>query len=92
MYHPFCLVFFLLKRPEKFNGLLQRLRFLEAHELVSSNFNSANQLLAKLSGNIQRILGFEYPLNECQLTGMLVNIASCRPSPCFHSEFGWSAC
>ena len=84
--------FLLLKRPEKFNGLLQRLRFLEAHELVSSNFNSANQLLAKLSGNIQRILGFEYPLNECQLTGMLVNIASCKPWPCFHSEFGWSAC
>ena len=84
--------FLLLKRPEKFNGLLQRLRFLEAHELVSSNFNSANQLLAKLSGNIQRVLGFECPLNKRQLTGMLVNIASCKPSPCFNSEFGRSAC
>ncbi|KAK4582106.1 hypothetical protein RGQ29_025323 [Quercus rubra] len=81
-----------LNMPEKFNGLLQRLRFLEAHELVSSNFNSANQLLAKLSGNIQRVLGFECPLNKRQLTGMLVNIASCKPSPCFNSEFGRSAC
>jgi hypothetical protein len=84
--------FLLLKRPEKFNGLLQRLRFLEAHELASSNFNSAYQLLAKLSGNIQRVLDFEYQLNKRQLVGMLVNIASCKPLPHFHSEFDRSAC
>ena len=40
----------------------------------------------------QRVLGFECPLNKRQLTGMLVNIASCKPSPCFNSEFGRSAC
>lgn len=81
-----------LNMPEKFNGLLQRLRFLEAHELASSNFNSAYQLLAKLSGNIQRVLDFEYQLNKRQLVGMLVNIASCKPLPHFHSEFDRSAC
>lgn len=75
-----------------FNGLLQRLQFLEASELVSPHLNSANQLLAKLSANIQRAMGFQYQLNRSQLIGLLLDIASCKPVSCFHSQFGQSAC
>ncbi|KAG2691201.1 hypothetical protein I3760_09G225700 [Carya illinoinensis] len=81
-----------LNMPVNFNGLLQRLQFLEASELVSPHLNSANQLLAKLSANIQRAMGFQYQLNRSQLIGLLLDIASCKPVSCFHSQFGQSAC
>jgi hypothetical protein len=91
MYHPF-LLFLLPERPERFNGLLQRLWFLEANELLSPDLNSANQLLAKLSANIHRVLGFQYQLDKRHIIGMLVDIPSCKPAPCFHSGFSRSAC
>lgn len=75
-----------------FNGLLQRLKFLEAGEMVSPHLNSTNQISAKLSANIQRVMGFEYQLNRSQLIGLLVDIASCKPVSCIHSQFGQSAC
>ncbi|KAB1224692.1 Mediator of RNA polymerase II transcription subunit 33A [Morella rubra] len=81
-----------LNMPEKFNGLLQRLQFLEANELVYPHLDSGNKLLAKLSANIQKALGFEYQLNKRQLIGMLVDIGSRKPVSCLNPEFGQSAC
>lgn len=60
--------------------------------MVSPDLNSANQLLAKLSVNIQMVLGFEYHLNKRHIIGMLIDIPSCKPASCFHSEFSRSAC
>ncbi|XP_024186515.1 mediator of RNA polymerase II transcription subunit 33A isoform X1 [Rosa chinensis] len=81
-----------LNMPEKFNGLLQRLRFLEARQFASSDLNSAVQLLARLSVQLQRVLGFEYQLNKRQLIGVLLDIGSQKPPFHFNSGFGPSTC
>ncbi|KAF8397078.1 hypothetical protein HHK36_015985 [Tetracentron sinense] len=70
-----------LNMPEKFNGLLQRMQFLEAHKL-SSNLKSASHLLVRLSANIQRAMDLEYQLNKRQLIGVLIDIRSCSLSSC----------
>ncbi|OUZ99643.1 hypothetical protein BVC80_9061g76 [Macleaya cordata] len=75
-----------LNMPEKFNGLLQRLQFMEANKLVSSNLKSASQLLVRLSANIQRVLGFQNQVNKRQLIGALIDIGSCSSTSC--SNFG----
>lgn len=79
-------------RPGKFNGLLQRMQFLEAHKLASQSLKSAYQLLAKLSANIWRAMGFQYQLNKHQLIGKLIDIRSCKPAPFCNSESGRLAC
>ncbi|XP_042476900.1 mediator of RNA polymerase II transcription subunit 33A-like [Macadamia integrifolia] len=66
-----------LNMAEKFNGLLQRIQFLEAHKSVSSNLKSASELLVRLSANIERALGLEYQLNKRQLIGVMIGIGSC---------------
>ncbi|XP_059641819.1 mediator of RNA polymerase II transcription subunit 33A-like isoform X2 [Cornus florida] len=68
------------------------MHILEAHKLASPNLKSANQFLVKLSANIQRALDFECQLNKHQLTGMLIDIGSCKPSPCCDSGSGRFAC
>ncbi|KAK9291133.1 hypothetical protein L1049_009321 [Liquidambar formosana] len=78
--------------PEKFNGLLQRIQFFEAHKMTSSNLKSANQLLVRLTANIQRVLGFEYQLNKRQLIGMLIDIGSHQSVSHHNFEAGLSAC
>lgn len=83
---------FCFYRPEKFDGLLQRLRFLEANKLASSKLKSANQLLATLWANVQKVVGYDYQLNKRRLIGMLVDSKSLRPMSCCNSESGLSAC
>ncbi|XP_015897774.3 mediator of RNA polymerase II transcription subunit 33A [Ziziphus jujuba] len=81
-----------LNMPEKFNGLLQRVQFLKAHQLASSDLKPRIQLLAKFLANIQRVLGFEYRLNRHKLIGMLINVGSHKPVSHCDSESGKSAC
>ncbi|XP_057971679.1 mediator of RNA polymerase II transcription subunit 33A-like [Malania oleifera] len=81
-----------LNMPEKFDGLLQRMRFLEAHKFTSSNVNSANQLLVRLCANIHGVVGFEYQLNKHQLIGMLIDIGSSKSAFRCNLEAGQSAC
>ncbi|KAF7144271.1 hypothetical protein RHSIM_Rhsim05G0234500 [Rhododendron simsii] len=79
-------------RPEKFDDLLQRMQFLEAHKQASPNLMSAYQLLVKLSANIQRAMGFQYQLHKHQLIGKLIEVRSCKPVPFCNSVSGWLAC
>ncbi|KAJ9185518.1 hypothetical protein P3X46_005145 [Hevea brasiliensis] len=81
-----------LNMPEIFNGLLQRLLFYKANKLVSSNMESANQLLERLSANIQRVYDFEYQLNRHQIIQMLVDIKPSKPISYCNSESGQSSC
>ncbi|XP_050382850.1 mediator of RNA polymerase II transcription subunit 33A-like [Argentina anserina] len=81
-----------LNMPENFKGLLQRLRFLEARQLPSSDLNSVGQLLARLSGNIMRVVGFEYQMNKHQLIGMLLDIGSQKPKFSCISGYGPFTC
>lgn len=60
--------------------------------MASSDLNTAVQLLARLSGNIQRVLGFEYQLNKRQLIGVLLDIGSQKPTFHCKSGFGPSTC
>ncbi|KAF9591887.1 hypothetical protein IFM89_009495 [Coptis chinensis] len=73
----------LLNMPEKFNGLLQRLQFLEANRLASLNIKSA---IARLFANIQRIRGLENHLNKRHLISILTDIGSCSSASC--NSFG----
>ncbi|KAJ4978294.1 hypothetical protein NE237_009074 [Protea cynaroides] len=66
-----------LNMADKFNGLLQRIQFLEAHKSVSANLKSASELLVRLSANVERALGLEYQLNKRQLIGVMIGIGSC---------------
>ncbi|KAF6172668.1 hypothetical protein GIB67_041991 [Kingdonia uniflora] len=81
-----------LNMPEKFNGLLQRLQFVEANKLVSSNLKAAHHLLARLSSNVTRALGLEYQLNKRQLIGMLINIGSFSSASSCNFGAGRAAC
>ncbi|KAK3018232.1 hypothetical protein RJ639_002766 [Escallonia herrerae] len=89
-WHDFLMTF--TDRPEKYDGLLQRMQLLEAHNLSHSNMASASQPLLKLSANIQRALVFECQSNKRQLIGMLTSIASRKPASCCASEAGRFAC
>uniref|UniRef100_A0A6V7QSZ3 Mediator of RNA polymerase II transcription subunit 33A n=1 Tax=Ananas comosus var. bracteatus TaxID=296719 RepID=A0A6V7QSZ3_ANACO len=62
-------------RPEKFNGLLQRLRFIEAHKSGSKSLVSANHIIDSLFANVQRAMNMEYQLNKRQLLGVLIDAA-----------------
>lgn len=66
-----------LNMPEKFDGLLQKLQFLEAINMTLPD-KSVNNLVARLSANIQRVLDFEYQLNKRQFIGMLIDTGSSR--------------
>ena len=79
-------------RPEKFNGLLQRMQFLEAHKVASPNLKSTHQLVVKLSASIRGAMDFEYHLNKRQFIGMLICIRSYKPALCCNSESGRFAC
>lgn len=68
------------------------MQFLEANTLVCSNLKSANQLLLRLSANIQSVLKFEYKFNKRQLIGMLINIGTCKSGSHCNYEAGLSAC
>ncbi|GFY82543.1 REF4-related 1 [Actinidia rufa] len=78
--------------PEKFNGLLQRMQFLEAHTLASPNLKPTHQLVVKLSASIRGAMDFEYHLNKRQFIGMLIYISSYKPALCCNSESGRFAC
>ncbi|KAB2621764.1 mediator of RNA polymerase II transcription subunit 33A-like [Pyrus ussuriensis x Pyrus communis] len=81
-----------LNMPEIFNGLLQRLRFLEGRHRASSDFRSAVEPLARLSANIQRVSGFKYQLNKHQLIGVLLDNGSQKPVFHCNSGFGHPTC
>ncbi|KAL5720764.1 hypothetical protein ACHQM5_013403 [Ranunculus cassubicifolius] len=76
----------LLNMPEKFNGLLQRLQFVEANRLTSSNITSASQVFARFSANIQQICLLENHLNKHHLISLLIDMGSCSWTSC--SNFG----
>lgn len=82
----------LFYRPEKFNGLLQRLWLFEANKLTSSNMKTANQLFERLSANIQRVCHFEYQLNKRQLIGLLIDTEPCKLTSYCNAKSGQSAC
>ncbi|XP_021281710.1 mediator of RNA polymerase II transcription subunit 33A-like [Herrania umbratica] len=81
-----------LNMPEKFNGLLQRLHFLEANQSACSSLKSTNQILARLLANIKRIPSLEYQFKKHRLIRMLVDIGSCKSVSCCNFGFGQSAC
>ncbi|KAK2631064.1 hypothetical protein EUGRSUZ_L03465 [Eucalyptus grandis] len=74
-----------MNMPDKFNGLLQRLQFLETCELPSPNLISAKEVLARLSSNIHKVLAFESDLRR-SFIGMFLNIRSIKSVPCSDSE------
>ncbi|XP_028764479.1 mediator of RNA polymerase II transcription subunit 33A isoform X2 [Neltuma alba] len=83
----------LLNMPEKFNCLLQRIRFLESPELPCSELKLANPVLTKVLSNIHRVSDFEFHLDKNRLVGILVDVGSfnsllrcnysSRQSPCW---------
>ncbi|GLU17803.1 hypothetical protein SLE2022_341560 [Rubroshorea leprosula] len=81
-----------LNMPEKFDGLLQRLQFLEGNNLAFSKSKSARQFLARLSGNIQKVPSLEYQLKKQQLIRMLVNLGSNNPVSRCNFGSGPSGC
>lgn len=81
-----------LNMPEMFNGLLQRLQFLEAHKSNSPNLKSSSQLLVRLSANVQRAMHGEYKLNKRQIIGMLIDIGSCSLASFHNFGAGQAAC
>lgn len=81
-----------LNMPAKFNGLLQRLQFLEANKSTSSNIKSASYLLVRLTANVQRALRWEYKLSKHQIVGVLIDIGSCSLSSSHNFGAGQAAC
>lgn len=77
-------------RPEKFNGLLQRLWYLETHKLVSSNLSSTKPFFVKILTNIRRSLAFECQLSKRTVTDMLTDVGLCKSMP--NSKSASSAC
>ncbi|KAL2484966.1 Mediator of RNA polymerase II transcription subunit 33A [Abeliophyllum distichum] len=73
-----------LNMPEKFNGLLRKIEFLEAHSL-SPNLKHLSPLLSKLSTNIHRSLVLECQLSKHQLIGALMDNGSCKLASPRHS-------
>ncbi|XP_048141883.1 mediator of RNA polymerase II transcription subunit 33A-like isoform X2 [Rhodamnia argentea] len=80
-----------MNMPDKFNGLLQRLQFLEACKLPSPNLISAKEVLARLSSNIHKVLAFESDLKR-SFIGMFLDIRSIKNVPCSDSGSALSAC
>ena len=83
---------FILYRPEQFNGLLQRLWSFKASKLASFNVSSTNQLLERLSANIQRVDHFEFRFNKSQLIWILNHVGPFTSISYCNSEIGQSAC
>lgn len=80
-----------MDRPEKFNGLLRKMEFLEAQRL-SPNLKPLSQFLSKLSTNIHRTSVLECQLNKHQFIGAFLDNESCKlASPC-HSVAGRFNC
>ncbi|KAK3444706.1 hypothetical protein EUGRSUZ_A00858 [Eucalyptus grandis] len=77
--------------PDKFNGLLQRLQFLETCKLPSPNLISAKEVLARLSSNIHKVLAFESDLKR-SFIGMFLDMKSNKSVPCSDSPSALSAC
>ncbi|KAI6698742.1 hypothetical protein NL676_018861 [Syzygium grande] len=80
-----------MNMPDKFNGLLQRLQFLETCELPSPNLISAKEVLSRLSSNIQKVLAFEYDLKR-SFIGMFLDVRSIKSVPCSESGSALSVC
>ncbi|XP_010044349.2 mediator of RNA polymerase II transcription subunit 33A isoform X2 [Eucalyptus grandis] len=80
-----------MNMPDKFNGLLQRLQFLETYKLPSPNLISAKEVLARLSSNIHKVLAFESDLKR-SFIGMFLNIRSIKSVPYSDSGSALSAC
>ncbi|KAI6698743.1 hypothetical protein NL676_018862 [Syzygium grande] len=80
-----------MNMPDKFNGLLQRLQFLETCKLPSPNLISAKEVLARLSSNIRKVLAFESDLKR-SFIGMFLDIRSIKSVPCSDSGSALSAC
>ncbi|KAL3753268.1 hypothetical protein ACJRO7_000634 [Eucalyptus globulus] len=77
--------------PDKFNGLLQRLQFLETCKLPSPNLISAKEVLARLSSNIHKVLAFESDLKR-SFIGIFLDMKSNKSVPCSDSPSALSAC
>lgn len=82
----------LLNMPEKFNGLLQRLHFLEANRSASPSIKSASQVFTRFSGNIQRVCGLENHMNKRNLISLLIDIGSCSLSSSSNFGIAQAAC
>ncbi|KAL2509777.1 Mediator of RNA polymerase II transcription subunit 33A [Forsythia ovata] len=80
-----------LNMPEKFNGLLRKMEFLEARSL-SPNLKTLSQLLSKLSTNIHGALVLECQLSKHQLIGALMDNGSCKLASPRHSVAGRFNC
>lgn len=85
-------VLFSCSRPEKFNGLLQRLQLLETNKLASLKLKSATQHLDRLCANIKKVVAYDYKLNRGRFIGMLLDSKSLRPVSSCNHEADWSAC
>ncbi|KAJ6812124.1 putative mediator of RNA polymerase II transcription subunit 33A [Iris pallida] len=80
-----------LNMPEKYNGLLQRLLFIEDHKSTSQSLVSANYILVKLSANVQKASA-DSQLNRNHFLGILLNAKTCIPTSRYNSGAGRSAC
>ncbi|XP_038988885.1 mediator of RNA polymerase II transcription subunit 33A-like isoform X2 [Phoenix dactylifera] len=81
-----------LNMPEKFNGLLERLQFIESHKSASQALLSANHILDSLSANVQKAMDWEYQLNKHQLLGVMVDAGPSSYLSCNSSGASRAAC
>ncbi|XP_072997248.1 mediator of RNA polymerase II transcription subunit 33A-like [Typha latifolia] len=81
-----------LNMPGKFNGLLQRLQFIEANRSASTTLVSANNIVDNLFADVQKAMSVEYQLNKRELLGVLVDIGPFSSLLCHLSGAGKTAC
>ncbi|XP_073105034.1 mediator of RNA polymerase II transcription subunit 33A isoform X2 [Elaeis guineensis] len=81
-----------LNMPEKFNGLLERLQFIESHKSASQALLSANHILDSLSTNVQKAMDWECQINKHQLLGVMVDAGPSSYLSCHSSGTGRAAC
>ena len=79
-------------RPEKFNSLLQRLQFIEAHKSTTHSLTSINNILVKLFANVQKVITGDYTLNKHPLLGILIDAGTSNPTSCYSSGTGRAGC
>lgn len=83
---------FCFLRPEKFNGLLQRMLVLEASKLTPEKIMHSKHILARLSVNIQKVLVPGCTLNKRSFLGRFTSSRSMAALPCSYSGSVISSC
>ncbi|KAG1371452.1 mediator of RNA polymerase II transcription subunit 33A [Cocos nucifera] len=79
-------------KPDKFNGLLERLQFIESRKSASQALLSANDNLDSLSANVQKAMDWEYQINKHQLLGVMIDAGPSSYLSCHSSGTGRAAC